>query len=133
MRYISPRIFESVVRQYTFSRLVLRLSKRFICLSGIATHESIENASERLKMALNRMFWLISTTFTTRNLSVSEKKLFGRGFESLQVHNYDSLGRTCLRMLLCVGQITTTRKCTAEIESIQNGPDWIRQQWKVRH
>jgi hypothetical protein len=69
-----------------FSRLILRLSKRFICLSGIATHESIENASERLKMALNRMFWLISNTFTTRNLSVSEKKLFGRRFDSAQVH-----------------------------------------------
>ena len=47
-----------------FSRLILRLSKRFIYLSGIATHKSVENASERLKMALNRMFWPIITTFT---------------------------------------------------------------------
>lgn len=92
MRYISPRIFESVVRQYTFSRLILRLSKRFICLSGIATHESVENATERLKMALNRMFWLISNTFTIRNLSVSRDKLFGQGFDSPQVHCREAPG-----------------------------------------
>ena len=82
-----------------FSRLILRLSKRFICLSGIATHESVENASERLKMALNRMFWLISNTFTTRNLSMWRDKQLDRG--STPLSSTKLITRGCMEFDSC--------------------------------
>ena len=47
-------------------RLILSLTERLMCLSGLATHESIENASERPEMALNRILRLIIVEFTKR-------------------------------------------------------------------
>lgn len=55
-----------------------------MCLSGLATHESIENASERLEMALNRILRLIIVGFTKRILACQRISCSDRGSNPLR-------------------------------------------------
>ena len=60
--------------------------------------------------------------YNKKNLSVSQDKLFGRRFDSAQVHKIDSQHTIFLRL-----------RCPQYASILATvGPVWFRRQWKVR-